>query len=102
MAGHSINLGKATAIEVGGLAIVLASRRIQAADPAFFAVFGLEPLAFQSVILKSRGHFRAGFDVFFESGQMLEADARSLNNPMLEHIDLKDLPRPVFPLDQDT
>ena len=33
MAGRTINLGKAAAIQVGGLAIVLASRRIQAADP---------------------------------------------------------------------
>jgi len=102
MAGRTINLGKAAAIQVGGLAIVLASRRIQAADPAFFEAFGLEPGAFQTVFLKSRGHFRAGFDIFFEPDQIFEADARGLTNPMLERFDFKHLPRPVYPLDQDT
>lgn len=102
MAGRTINLGKAAAIQVGGLSIVLASRRIQAADPAFFEAFGLQPEDFQTVILKSRGHFRAGFDIFFEPDQIIEADARGLTNPILERFDFKHLPRPVYPLDQDT
>jgi len=34
-AGRTINPGKAAAIQVGGLAVVLARYRIQAIDPAF-------------------------------------------------------------------
>ncbi|MBT6312371.1 MAG: MlrC family protein 3, partial [Alphaproteobacteria bacterium] len=68
----------------------------------FFEAFGLEPGAFQTVFLKSRGHFRAGFDIFFEPDQIFEADARGLTNPMLERFDFKHLPRPVYPLDQNT
>lgn len=102
VAGRTINLGKAAVIQVAGLAVVLASRRIQAADPAFFEAFGLEPGSFQAVILKSRGHFRAGFDIFFESDQIIEADARGLTSPILERFNFKQLPRPVYPLDPDT
>lgn len=102
LAGRTVDLGKATAIRVDGLSIVLASRRIQAADPALFEAFGLDPAAFRTVVLKSRGHFRAGFDIFFEPDQIVEADARGLTNPILERFPFKNLPRPVYPLDTET
>lgn len=102
LAGRTVNLGKAAAIRVGGISIVLASRRIQAADPALFEAFGLDPAAFRTVVLKSRGHFRAGFDIFFKPEQIIEADARGLTNPILERFDFRNLPRPVYPLDTET
>ena len=63
---------------------------------------GLDPGAFRAVILKSRGHFRAGFDIFFEPDQIYEVDAGGLTNPMLERFPFKALPRPVYPLDAKT
>lgn len=102
MAGRTAKLGPSAAIRVGGLAIAIASRRIQAADPALFEALGLDPGAFRSVVLKSRGHFRAGFDIFFTPDQIVEADAGGLTNPMLERFDFKRLPRPVYPLDSHT
>lgn len=102
LAGRTVDLGPAAAVRIGGLVIVLASRRIQAADPALFQALGQDPAAFRAVILKSRGHFRAGFDLIFDDEQIVEADARGLTNPMLERFDFQRLPRPVYPLDQDT
>ena len=81
---------------------MLASRRIQAADPALFEAFDLDPGAFRTVVLKSRGHFRAGFDIFFQADQIVEADAGGLTSPVLARFDFKALPRPVYPLDPET
>ena len=102
MEGRTVKLGMSAAIRVGGLSLVIVSRRIQAADPALFEAFNLDPGSFNTVVLKSRGHFRAGFDIFFEPEQIIEADARGLTNPMLERFDFKALPRPVYPLDLET
>lgn len=102
LAGRKVNIGRAAAIRVDGLTIILASRRIQAADPALFEALGQDPGTFRAVVLKSRGHFRAGFDIFFAPDQIVEADAGGLTNPMLERFDFKRLPRPVYPLDPET
>lgn len=102
IAGRTVHLGPAAAIRVGGLTIALASRRIQAADPALFKAVGQDPANFRTVVLKSRGHFRAGFDLIFQPQQILEADAGGLTNPMLQRFDFRNLPRPVYPLDPQT
>jgi microcystin degradation protein MlrC len=100
--GRSVNLGPSAAVRAGGLTIVVCSRRIQCADPVYFESFGLDIREFRSVTVKSRGHFRAGFDEFFEDDQILEVDAGGLTSPVLSRFDFKRLPRPVYPLDPET
>jgi microcystin degradation protein MlrC len=53
----------------------------------------------RAVVVKSRGHFRAGFDEFFPSERVIEVDAPGLTSPVLSRFDFKRLPRPIFPLD---
>lgn len=100
--GRTIDLGRSAALRVGGITVVVVSRRIQAADPAFFETFGLDIASFRTVVLKSRGHFRAGFDEFFTPDRILEVDAAGLVSPILARFPFKHLPRPVYPLDSDT
>jgi microcystin degradation protein MlrC len=101
-AGRTANLGPSAAIQVGGLTLVVCSRRIQCADPAFFETFGLDIGAYSSLVVKSRGHFRAGFDEWYTDDAIIEADAAGLTSPVLERFGWKRLPRPVWPLDPDT
>jgi microcystin degradation protein MlrC len=100
--GRTAKLGPAAAIRTGGLTMVVCSRRIQCADPAFFEHFHLDINAFRSLTVKSRGHFRAGFDEFYRPEQILEVDAAGLTSPVLERYPWTDLPRPVWPLDLQT
>lgn len=100
--GRSVDLGRAAAIRVGGLTMVVCSRRIQCADPVFFETFGLEIGAFSSLVVKSRGHFRAGIDTWYPDERILEVDAAGLTSPMLERFTWKRLPRPAWPLDTET
>ena len=95
-----MNLGPSAAVQADGVTIVVVSRRIQCADPAYFEHFGLDIPDYRVVVVKSRGHFRAGFDEFFTSSQIVEVDAGGLTSPVLARYPYKGLPRPIFPLDQ--
>ena len=78
---------------------LLASERFQCAGPAFLGTFGIDIAAQRVVLVKSRGHFRGGFDEFFGHDQVVEVDAPGLTSPMLHHFQWRHLPRPVVPLD---
>ncbi|ETX01965.1 MAG: hypothetical protein ETSY1_05285 [Candidatus Entotheonella factor] len=99
--GRTVRLGLSAAVRIGGLTMVVCSRRVQCADPAFFEHFGLDIGTFRSLTVKSRGHFRAGFDEFFRHEQILEVDAGGLTSPMLERYPWRRLNRPSWPLDAD-
>ena len=58
--------------------------------------------AARTVCVKSRGHFRAGFDLWFAPEQVLEVDTEGLTSPVLDRFSWRGLPRPVYPLDVDT
>jgi microcystin degradation protein MlrC len=64
-----------------------------------FEQFGLNIAAARSVVVKSRGHFRAGFDEFFPPDRIVEVDVPGLTTPMLRRLDYKRCPRPIYPLD---
>ena len=101
-AGQALDLGPSAALDLGGVTVVVVTRRKQCADPVFFEMLGLDIAAARSVVVKSRGHFRAGFDEFFKPEQVYEVDTAGLTSPNLDRIAWKGLPRPVFPLDPDT
>jgi microcystin degradation protein MlrC len=100
-AGMSLDLGPCAALRVGGVTVVVVSRRVQCADPVFFEMMGLDIGAARSVAVKSRGHFRGGFDEFFGPEQIIEVDLPGLTSPMLARFDWTRLPRPVIPLDDN-
>ena len=51
------------------------------------------------MVVKSRGHFRGGFDEFFRHEQVVEVDAPGLTSPVLTRFPWKHMPRPVLPID---
>jgi microcystin degradation protein MlrC len=99
--GTRLALGPCAALRAGGVTLVIASQRVQCADPVFFEMLGLDIARARSVALKSRGHFRGGFDEFFRPEQIVEVDLPGLTSPMLERFRWTRLPRPVIPLDDD-
>jgi microcystin degradation protein MlrC len=98
-AGRSIDLGPVAALDLGGITVVVGTRRKQCADPVQFECLGLDIGRARTVVVKSRGHFRAGFDEFFRPEQVYEVDTAGLTSPVLDRIPFRHLPRPVFPLD---
>jgi microcystin degradation protein MlrC len=100
-AGRRMNLGKSVLLDLGGIKVVVISIRTQCADPIFFEMMGLDVGAARAVVVKSRGHFRAGFNEFFSPDQVIEVDAPGLTSPILTRFDFRNFQRPVFPLDMD-
>jgi microcystin degradation protein MlrC len=99
-AGSAINLGPTASIKVDGLTVAVSSNRIPCNDPACFEHLGIDVSAFSSLVIKSRGHFRAGFDEFFKDEQIIEVDADGLASPVLSRLDFVGLKRPTFPLEK--
>ncbi len=100
-AGRRMALGTSALLEIGGLRVVVISIRTQCADPVFLEMMGLDIGAARAVVVKSRGHFRAGFSEFFGPDQVIEVDTPGLSSPILSRFDFRHLPRPVFPVDED-
>ena len=100
-AGHTIALGPTALLRVGGIRVVVVSIRQQCKDTAMFECFGIDIAAARSVIVKSRGHFRAAFDLLFPDDRIVEVDVPGLTTPILARVPYRNAPRPIFPLDPD-
>lgn len=98
-ADNTLTLGPSAALDLGGITVVVLSQRYQCADPVFFEAFGLDIATARVVVVKSRGHFRGGFDEFFRHAQVIEVDAPGLTSPILSRFPWKHMPRPVLPID---
>lgn len=101
-AGRQLHLGPSAALQIGGITVIVISDRSQTADPVFFEMFGLDIADAKTVVVKSRGHFRSGFLPWFTPDRVFEADTEGLTSPVLERRQWHHLPRPVYPLDEDT
>ncbi len=101
MAGRSGNIGKTALLRLGGIRVVVVSVRNQAYEPMMFEHLGVDLGAVRALVLKSRGHFRAGFDEFFADEHIIEADCPGLVTPMLARVPYRHIPRPMWPFDAD-
>ena len=100
-AGRTLHPGKTAALRLGGITVVVISDRTQTADPVFFHMLGLDIAAARTVVVKSRGHFRAGFAPWFGPERVREIDTAGLTSPVLERWPFERLPRPCYPLDPE-
>jgi microcystin degradation protein MlrC len=101
-AGTLIDAAPSAALRIGGITVVVISNRYQTSNPMFFEHLGLDIGQARTVCVKSRGHFRAGFEPWFTPDRVLEVDTSGFTSPVLSRFDWKGLPRPVYPLDEDT
>ncbi len=60
-AGNPADLGPSALLRVGGVRVVVVSRKMQAHDQAIFRMLGVEPADQRILALKSSVHFRAHF-----------------------------------------
>jgi microcystin degradation protein MlrC len=98
-AGAAIEPGRCCAVAFGGISLAISSRPVQCADESLFLHLGLDPAAARVVVVKSRGHFRAGFDHLFTPEQVVEVSAPGVATNDLASVEWSHLPRPSFPLD---
>lgn len=99
--GQPIDLGRSTLLRIGDLLVAVASHRAQVLGVDYFEYAGVDISAVRSFVVKSRGHFRAGFEGIAPRDRIFEVSAPGLTTPEIAAIDWRDLPRPSYPLDPD-
>lgn len=102
VAGTQREMGLSALLDLDGLRVAVISQRQQLLDPAQLDVLGVDLSTVRTLIVKSRGHFRAAFEGFAPPGRIVEVDCPGLTTPNLRSLSWRHLPRPVYPLDEDT
>lgn len=62
---------------------------------------GVDLRAVRSLVVKSRGHFRAGFDDIWSPDRIIEVDVPGLTTVVLSRVPWREVPRPIYPLDPE-
>jgi microcystin degradation protein MlrC len=97
--GLTMNMGKSAVLSVGPVDIAIISRHIEPFDPECFRSLGMEPTAYDYVMLKSRIHYRVGFRDMAK--QVIECAGRGVCTSDYSQLTFEKVRRPVYPLDQD-
>jgi microcystin degradation protein MlrC len=96
--GLSGSFGPSAVIRVGGIEILVVTIARQILDLQQFRAFGIYPQNKHVVALKSMQHFRAAFEPI--AGQVLVCDSGALCTPRYNRLPYRNVPRPIFPLDE--
>ena len=94
-------LGASAALAIGGVTLVIISKRTQALSADQIEFIGLDPAAARSVVVKSEVHYRAGFAHIFTPDRIVEVLVPGLTSPDHTTFAFERMPRPIFPLDGD-
>ncbi len=98
-AGREVDMGPMALLRIGGLRVAVATQRRQLCEPAMLEALGIDIAQVRSLVVKSRGHFRAGFDEHFTPDRILEVDVPGLTTVVLDRVPWRAVPRPIWPLD---
>lgn len=97
--GSTRHPGKCCALRIDGVSIAVSSHKVQCADDDTLLHAGLRLAAARVTVVKSRGHFRAGFAHLFADDQIIEVGTPGVATAEIDRIEWQHMPRPVFPLD---
>jgi len=97
--GVRADVGRTAVIDADGIEIILTERSHAPNDPEIYRRNGIEPTDKKILVLKSRGHFRAAYEPF--SKEVIEVDAPGLTTPNLDWFTYANVPRPLWPLDEN-
>lgn len=95
-----VPLGNCAAVRIGGVEVVLITKRTQALGLELFSNVGIDPLARKILVVKSTNHFMAAFGpiakrvIYVESDAPLARDYRKMVYTKVK--------RPIWPLDEET
>jgi microcystin degradation protein MlrC len=97
--GLAINIGPVAVYTVGGLDIVLASRRAQNYDRQYFRAFGIEPTERAMIAVKSAQHFRGDYAPI-ASGIAVVDEGGGITSHNFNALTYEHVRRPIWPLDE--
>ena len=86
--GRTVQLGRSCLLRLGGIRIIVISIRQQCLSNDYLQHFGVDAAEARSTVVKSRGHFRAGFQHLFPPERIIEADVPGLTSCKPPHLPL--------------
>lgn len=95
----TVPLGDCAAIRLGGVEVVLISKRTQALGRDLFSNLGIDPAERRIIVVKSTNHFHAAFGpiarkvLYVDSGSSIPRDHRQVPYTRIR--------RPIWPLDEN-
>jgi microcystin degradation protein MlrC len=99
--GRRVSLGPTALLRIGGVRVVVVTQRRQLAEPRMVEMLGVDLRRVRSLVVKSRGHFRAGFDDIWTPDRIVEVDVPGLTTVVLTRVPWREVPRPIYPLDAE-
>lgn len=100
-AGATLSVGRACALRIGGAVVGVGSRKRQCADPDTMRHVGCNPEDARVIVVKSRGHFRAGFEGFVPDDHIIEVGAPGVATNDLGSVTWLNARTDVFPFVSD-
>lgn len=98
--GTQQNMGQCAVLDIGGIEILVSTHRHEPFDIGCFTHAGIDPAAKRYILIKSRQHFRAGFEPIIEHVVMVSGPGITTSDYGL--YPWQRVRRPVYPLDLDT
>lgn len=97
--GMRLSLGRTAVLRVGTVRIFISERPQEPYDTGVFTHAGVDPAKSKYVLLKSRQHFRAGFEPFAKHIVLVSGPGVCSSDYSL--FPFNHLPRPMYPLDAE-
>jgi len=97
--GIQENLGQTAVLDTGRIEIVICSRRHEPYDLGVFTHAGIDPASKKYILIKSRQHFRAGFEPILKDVVMVSGPGICTSD--YSQFPWKNVRRPLYPFDRD-
>ena len=95
--GTRVRMGRTAVLDTGAVQIVVSEGRSEPFDLGVFTHCGIDPRRKRYVIIKSRQHFRAGFEPIARHIVMCDGDGCTSSDLAL--FTYRNRPRPLYPFD---
>ena len=97
--GTTVRMGRTAVLDTGRMLIVVSEKRAEPYDLGVFTHCGIDPRARKFVLIKSRQHFRAGFEPIARHIVMCDGDGCTASD--LKLFKYTRVKRPLYPFDLD-
>jgi microcystin degradation protein MlrC len=95
--GTRIRMGRTAVLDTGAVQLLVAERRSEPFDLGVFTHAGIDPRRKRYVLIKSRQHFRAGFEPI--ARHIVLCDGDGVTSSDLALFDYRRRPRPLYPFE---
>jgi microcystin degradation protein MlrC len=97
--GTTVRMGRTAVLDTGTMQIVVSEKRAEPFDLGVFTHCGIDPRRKKYVLIKSRQHFRAGFEPIARHIVMCDGDGCTASD--LKLFKYEKIRRPLYPFDPD-